>query len=220
MCTPLSQRVRTWLNASEISGTCDITQVNETSHHRLLCKQLQTARSGTWCDALPWTVFECLLAVGNYLCAHRNGWEGRRGERSHGWVWRGVEPRACSSLASSTESWLWPRAHRSCEPHPERGNAGRGAWNVLILSTAAIQRHRVLLWLRWQALLLNWTQRFGCGSTLTCLYSFCGWTGVLIWDHIIAVDVLGPFGACGMPLDPLLIPALAFLNLFSEPWCL
>lgn len=49
----------------------------------------------------------------------------RRGERSHGWVLRGAEPRACASLASSTESCPWPRADRSCELHPEQGNVQR-----------------------------------------------------------------------------------------------
>lgn len=42
----------------------------------------------------------------------------------------------------------------------------------------------------------------------------------VIQGHSTAVDILGLFGACRMTLDPLLIPAWAFLNLFSEPWCL
>lgn len=185
-----------------------ITQVNETSHQQ---PALQTT-AGCWLGELERSpALNCVgmsvLSLRTPGCLGRACWQGRSGDEHITAGCCSVEPGVCASPVPSTESWLWPRALGSCELHPSRETEHRG-WNALILRTAAIQRHRVLLWLRWQALLLSWMQRFRCSSTLLCLY-FCD------WGHVTAILV-----ACRMPLDPLLIPALEFLNLFSEPRCL
>lgn len=80
------------------------------------------------CPGLCWNVACCWILSPS---AHWDGWEGRVG-RAGAQRWAesrlGVgsdEPGACASLAPSTEPWLWPRADRSCEPHPEQGNVQR-----------------------------------------------------------------------------------------------
>lgn len=191
MYTPLSRRVSTWLNASEIAGTCGITEVNETSHQRLLCKQLQTARLGTRCDPLPWAVFACLLAVGYYLSLCTPGWLGRECRWGGSAEVSGVTAGCCEVLNPGRVPAL-PQAPSpvlgrgqidrvSSTPSRETcAEAPEMCWSWVQQQSSGTG---MLLWLWWQALFMSWTEEFRCGSTLPCLHFFCDGTGVLIWGR-------------------------------------
>lgn len=207
MYTPLSRRVSTWLNASEIAGTCGITEVNETSHQRLLCKQLQTARLGTRCDPLPWAVFACLLAVGYYLSlsAHRDGWEGRvAGAGAPRWAesrlgvarcWtQGVcqpclKHRVLSLAAGRSIVWAPPRAGKHVLRRLKCADPEYGS-NPLAPGCCCDSDDKPCLWAEHR----NSDVAARCRVSTSFVTELVCWYGAVI----TAVDIVVPFGACRM----------------------